>query len=640
MFDNTDTPSLELLRFRHTLPATPGFEEALRDQVRRLQEFRHPAFSPVRAVQHLEGDEGLSLVSVHIAGRPVSELFQQRTRKRLKPGVVAWILRELTPALAALHSHDDVSHGALTADRIVLTPEGRLCISEHVLGRALRHLELTPDVLWRDFGVVTPGHGRHAAPLDAQTDVVQLAGIALSMLLGRPFTLHDLRHRLPGLLDEVAELTPPGSSHQVPPLRLWLERALRLEGCDYQSASEAQEDLNALLPARDSTVLVAFPAPLLASSTEVAVRPDAALTASAAASSPHIRRVFRPEELRYVRPPFNAADVTDVTESLPSESMIEVAPVPALPGPDYQSFPSAPRERTPHGDPTREQVLLEIERSVSEAEVREPAPRAPFVPAAPRIAARKVVDPRAHRRVVSASVAIALGAVVLAQAGVIAWLAARTAPPASATALLIESPQDGATVRVNGEVVGATPLQLTLGPETRSIRLDAPPVNPSGAGPTPEAGPPAVAPRPSMPEPTPTRQGGLKLSSPVELTVLQGDRVVGSSSETIFLSAGTHQVQLVNAALGLRLSQSLTVRAGQIGTQRIEVPNGRLSANAQPWGQVSVDGKLIGETPLANHSLTIGEHEVVFRHPTLGERRERVTIRPDAESRISVNFNR
>lgn len=344
-----------------------------------------------------------------------------------------------------------------------------------------------------------------------------------------------------------------------------------------------------------------------------------------------------------MRPPFSHADATGVTESFPSESIIEVAPVPVLPGSDAHTPQSAARVRLPHEDTTREQVLLELERSVSEAEIREPAPRAPVVPVAPRIAARKAVDPRARRRVVSVNVAFALGAVVLAQSGVIAWLATRPAPPPGATPLLIESPQNGATVRVNGEVVGATPLQVTVGPETRSIQLDS--VAPSAAalqaaGPAREAIPAVVPPRPSMPEPTPTRQGGLKLVSPIELTVVQGDRVLGSSAETIFLSAGTHQVQLLNAALGLRLSQSLTVRAGQIGTQRIDVPNGRLSANAQPWGQVWVDGTLLGETPLANKDLVIGEHEVVFRHPTLGERRERVTIRPDAVTRISVNFNR
>src|SRR5688572_30548753 len=69
MFDNTSTPPLELLRFRAELSATPGFEDALRDRVRRLERFRHEVFSPVRAVQYLDDGRTLALVSVHAEGQ-------------------------------------------------------------------------------------------------------------------------------------------------------------------------------------------------------------------------------------------------------------------------------------------------------------------------------------------------------------------------------------------------------------------------------------------------------------------------------------------------------------------------------------------------------------------------------------------
>src|SRR6186997_175442 len=93
MFDNTDTPSLELLRFRAELAATPGFEEMLRDRVRDLQDFQHPMFAPVRALQRLDDGDGLALVSVHAPGQRLSELFAQRPRKALHPRLVTWLLR-------------------------------------------------------------------------------------------------------------------------------------------------------------------------------------------------------------------------------------------------------------------------------------------------------------------------------------------------------------------------------------------------------------------------------------------------------------------------------------------------------------------------------------------------------------------
>ena len=168
MFDNTDTPSLELLRFRHDLASTPGFEDELRERVRQLSAFRHPAFSSVRAVQRLDDGESLALVSVHAPGQRLSDLFEQRPLKPLNPGTVIWLLRELTSALTSLQAEgSDVSHGAVTPDRIVLTPEGRLCIVEHVLGSALQHLEIPSARLWGEFGLVALPQNSAAPRLDA-----------------------------------------------------------------------------------------------------------------------------------------------------------------------------------------------------------------------------------------------------------------------------------------------------------------------------------------------------------------------------------------------------------------------------------------------------------------------------------------
>src|SRR5690242_10811136 len=140
MFDNTDSVSLELLRFRRELAVSNGFENALRDRVDQLSHLRHPAFAPVRAVVHLD-DQDLTLVSAHLAGQRLSELPTGKLRKGLHPAVVTWIVREITPALAALQSTGPhVAHGALSTDRIVLTSDGRLCIAEHTLGWAIRRL--------------------------------------------------------------------------------------------------------------------------------------------------------------------------------------------------------------------------------------------------------------------------------------------------------------------------------------------------------------------------------------------------------------------------------------------------------------------------------------------------------------------
>jgi hypothetical protein len=36
--------------------------------------------------------------------------------------------------------------------------------------------------------------------------------------------------------------------------------------------------------------------------------------------------------------------------------------------------------------------------------------------------------------------------------------------------------------------------------------------------------------------------------------------------------------------------------------------------------------------------VSLGEHQVIFRHPQLGERRETVTVRADVPTRVSTSF--
>jgi serine/threonine-protein kinase len=68
------------------------------------------------------------------------------------------------------------------------------------------------------------------------------------------------------------------------------------------------------------------------------------------------------------------------------------------------------------------------------------------------------------------------------------------------------------------------------------------------------------------------------------------------------------------------------------------VPTGLLSVNAVPWASVSVDGGEVGTTPLANVALPIGSHEVVWRHPQLGERRRTIAITARTPTRIGMDF--
>jgi hypothetical protein len=137
------------------------------------------------------------------------------------------------------------------------------------------------------------------------------------------------------------------------------------------------------------------------------------------------------------------------------------------------------------------------------------------------------------------------------------------------------------------------------------------------------------------------RSGGIRLSSHIPLNVLEGDRVLGSTADgPIVTTAGTHELELVNASLGYRARQTVIIKAGVITPVTLPPPMGRININAQPWAQVLIDDNPIGETPLANVSVPLGQHEIVFRHPDLGERRETITVRADTVGRVTTVFER
>ena len=141
--------------------------------------------------------------------------------------------------------------------------------------------------------------------------------------------------------------------------------------------------------------------------------------------------------------------------------------------------------------------------------------------------------------------------------------------------------------------------------------------------------------------PVAVRSGGFRVSASIELHVLEGERVLGSSQDgPIMARAGRHDLEFVNSVIGYRVRRVVDVKAGQITSLSIPVPNGTLNINATPWASVWIDGTAYGETPLGNLSIVPGEHEIVFRHPQLGEHRQKILVRPETPARLAVSLQR
>ena len=220
---------------------------------------------------------------------------------------------------------------------------------------------------------------------------------------------------------------------------------------------------------------------------------------------------------------------------------------------------------------------------------------------------------------------------------------APVADAASATGggLQVTTEPAGARVFVDGEPRGVSPLTLTnlaVGDHTISVR-----------GTTGEAINRTVSITAaavsslfiSMTAPAGVASGWLTVTSAVPLQIMSRGTLVGTSDvPRVMLPAGSHDLELVNTALGYRAAHRVQVSAGQTTSLTPTLPNGTLSINALPWAEVWINGRRLGETPIGNHSIAIGTHEVVFRHPDLGEQRRTVTIGASAPARLGIDMRK
>jgi hypothetical protein len=565
-FDIASAMSLERLQFKREFSDSPVFETALRDRVAELQHLQHPSLETVRSVVRIQG-KGLILESKHTAGRRLSEVFPQEPGSMLAVDII----RQLVPMLALLHkTGPGVAHGAIGAERIVVTRDGRLVLAEHVLGAALAAQQF-PTMRWRALGMPTDTE----VAIDERGDLIQLGFLALSILLGRKLSAIDYPGSVERLVAESA-MSANGRSAETAWLRRWIERALQVGPNPFSSAHEARETLTEL------------------------------------------------SEAGTVQP-------------VPADRLIRAATAPSpAPAPTPAPVAMAPVSPMPR-------IIERPERNV-EARAKAPAAAAPAaVPAAAPIAHQPVAQPAVA---VAAQQRPSPDRKAPARRAPMAWLAGlgvlAVAEAVVIIALMASRPASIVADAGETKSLAPAPRPATLPPapvHTTSPEASTAPV--SKPSPPPPAPQPEAAPAPAERSTPPAeRFGGIRVSSPIALQVYEGTTLLGSTMGPIALLEGAHKIDLVNEALEFRTKATPVVKAGQMTPLAISLPTGRLSINALPWADVLIDGKPAGQTPLANLSVTIGDHEIVFRHPQFGEQKQTTTVKAETPARVSLTFSK
>jgi hypothetical protein len=650
---------LEVLILRDALTAQPGISQTVQLQIDRLAGFQHPSCGQVRGIARVvKSDGGLGIVSEHVRGERLSNLLAAAEIRHLPLDMKAafWMIGQLVRAVALFHERvPGVCHGAIAPERIIITPDARVVLVEHVLGSVLEQTAWPRDRFWKELRVAVPP-GDDPVSFDQRTDVAQVGVVAMALLLGHPLG-DEYPARIGGLMQRAADLSAADALELLPDgIRGWMARALQLEaGRSFASAVDARVALDLAL---DDADYVGAPEALKAfldayhggATVENAGRDDirSAPSESHAPAAPSAT----------ILPRIQAEPRIEAEPPIETEPRIEAEP-------QIQSLDeSAP---PPVGRFGRRRLIAAVAAVLIAASATSFAARRYFNSAPPALATGTLIVNTSpdgvavtvdgvRRGETPLRIALDAGDHVL---GLSSGTAERTIPfsvtagsqvshflemptqpaPQLFGQLQIRTEPSGARISIDGQDLGRSPLsvgRLEAGPHTVKVESDLGAVVERvivQAGTTVSL----VVPL-SAPAGTPA-SGWIAVNAPAEVQIYENRRLVGSSrSERIMTAAGRHELEITNEALGYHATRTAVVTPGQVTTLALDWPSGSLALNAQPWADVWIDGERSGETPLGNVTLPIGPHEILFRHPELGEKRYTAVVTLGSPVRITADL--
>jgi hypothetical protein len=704
---------LQILRLRPALTAVPSFEFALRERTARLANFRHAYYARVRRVDRaMAPTSALAVVSDHVEGTRLSDILRVAQDKQLQLDVNAalCLIRQLVPAVAVLHENArDVAHGLIASERLIVTPNARLVILEHVLGAAIEQLQYGRDRLWQEFRVAMPPSAG-LPRFDHRADVTGVGLVSLALILGRPLRADEYPHRVPDLLNEARERSALGEEQPLsPPLRTWLERSLQIDvRRSFASAPEAMAALEDVVS--DEGMYVAAPVAL---ETFLSRYIASLLEPPTPEIAAHVEPVVKAPPKPAVPA---AAKSTEAGLAPPVEKEIESLFDAVVSQHLHDGPHKDPVAAAKHAPPTGTRELTDLlgpdPLPIAEPTGRVGASKQLFDPDAPFTATPMAFKPGVlHGRSSRRMAALIAVVVLLSGGGLLGYklLGSSAVPPAMGS-LNVQSNPSGIDIFVDGIAKGRTPARVALAPGSHILELrgkgvprviplnvtagaevsqylefaEAPVTgqlavqsDPAGAKVLVDGVERGVAPV-TIADLTPgdhkvelqsdgasakhtvTVQAGgtaslvvpiggastagpvsgwVSVKAPFTTEIREGGRLLGTSdAERLMMAAGRHELDFVNDTLGYRGSRVVVVGPGKVASISLELPMGVVNLNAAPWAEVWIDGRRVGETPIGNLSVSIGPHEVVFKHPQFGEKHHAISVTLGTPVRLSVDM--
>ena len=548
---------LDILRLNAALSGTPAFEAALRERTGRVAEFLHESFARVRSIEVDRPTGTLLVISGHVRGVRLATLLAC-AEKRSVPvdlATATCVIRQLVHATAAWRDQiPDTVHGAVSPDRLMVTPEGRVIVVEQVLGSAIEHLRYSRQHYWEELGVALPVTFNVA--INARADVLQVAAVALALVLGRRLKADDR-------FDQI----PPAVLDRLPiPVRRWLTKALQADPLgSFTSVTDARAALDEAFGKPDPSEqdgLLLFMARCLALDvntppfpTDEETRAAGGPVATGVDDVPDVDLGTRIEALKAFLASRSAR--TEGKTDSSSEAVRTHAPAMAahavtVPPPATVAAPPSPapppamltEEPAPSGLPLESPVIAAFEAEAPPPPVADIAPKPARESRLRTLISSRLPDDWARRLWIGAGAALAVG-ILLVMPGVSPW-----SRSPSIGSFSIDTRPAGAAVTIDGTPRGVTPLTLELTAGDHVVEV--------------------VTEKDRRKIPV-TIRAGSELSQFLEMTGAAAAGATAAASE-------------------------LRIRTEPIGAA------------------VTVDGRYVGRSPVSVTDLTAGPHTVVMKH--------------------------
>ncbi|HXU74407.1 MAG TPA: protein kinase, partial [Polyangia bacterium] len=622
-----DARAQRLVVIKRILPhyaTNPDFVQFFIHEGRLGQRLRHPNL--VETIEAGQVGDACYITLEYLRGQPAIELLRQAARAKveLPLGAAVRIVADAARGLHHAHTAVDnegrplgVVHRDVTPHNLFLCTDGKTKVLDFGIAMAASQLHQTrTGTIKGKFAYLAPEQIRGEG-IDRRVDVFALGIVLHELLTLRPLFrgANDAETLNRVLTSEVP--APENVRRGVPPgLGAVALRALQRDRDRRLPSAEAlANSIEAVAIAEGIDASHKAVADLL---NELCPRDSAEDAVLREHTPPHGEEKLNPPSSASMRAIITstavtttgpALDIVDAVEDQP-DAGAEPEPLPAPPVP----MAVAPVTVDPVTEPAPPPDPI--------IELRHPK-------AVPALSLADVVMPaRDRHRALAGRAALVVGA---------------------AAALALAATHAGSCAARFGHTQALTPasspgeLTAPRGPSVppmlpASIPSPEPPATVKG-----EASPPLGAPPPQtalVPAGEESQEAILRVQVEGQATFVVDGRSERSGPDgAVHLSPGHHRVVVSSPMLAYPRTLEVDLRPRELATRAIARGRGTLRVAVTPWAEVTVDGRVLGVTPLAPVDLAEGAHQVSLKNGELGVvAKRRIIVSPNKESLLKLDL--